>query len=44
MRDEWRSISDYLRTKGFTDDEIERAGITKTEGKSTYDRRWPATV
>jgi DNA primase len=38
VRDEWRSISDYLRTKGFTDDEMERAGITKTEGKSTYDR------
>lgn len=38
VRDEWRSISDYLKTKGFTDDEIERAGITKTEGKNTYDR------
>jgi DNA primase len=38
VRDEWRSISDYLKTKGFTDEEIERAGITKTEGKSTYDR------
>jgi len=38
VRDEWRSISDHLRTKGFTDEEMERAGITKTEGKSTYDR------
>jgi len=38
VRDEWRSISDYLRSKGFTDSEMERAGITKTEGKSTYDR------
>jgi DNA primase len=38
VRDEWRSISDYLKSKKFTDDEIERAGITKTEGKSTYDR------
>src|ERR1035437_5544536 len=38
VRDEWRTISDHLKSKGFTDDEIERAGITKTEGKSTYDR------
>lgn len=38
VRDEWRSISDHLKQKGFTDEEIERAGITKTEGKSTYDR------
>ena len=38
VRDEWRSISDYLKSKGFTDEEMERAGITKTEGKSTYDR------
>ena len=38
VRDEWRSISDHLKSKGFTDEEIERAGITKTEGKNTYDR------
>ncbi len=38
VRDEWRSISDYLKSKGFTDEEIERAGISKTEGKNTYDR------
>ena len=38
VRDEWRSISDYLKSKGFLDDEIERAGISKTEGKNTYDR------
>jgi DNA primase len=38
VRDEWRSISDHLKSKGFTDSEIERAGITKTEGNSTYDR------
>jgi len=38
VRDEWRSISDYLKLKGFTDEEIERAGISKTEGKNTYDR------
>ena len=38
VRDEWRSISDYLKQKGFTENEIDRAGITKTEGKNTYDR------
>lgn len=38
VRDEWRSISDHLKSKGYTDDEIERAGISKTEGKNTYDR------
>lgn len=38
VRDEWRSISDYLSKKGFTESEMERAGITKTEGKNTYDR------
>jgi DNA primase len=38
VRDEWRSISDHLKSKGFTDSEMERAGITKTEGNSTYDR------
>lgn len=38
VRDEWRSISDYLKSKGFTENEMERAGITKTEGKNTYDR------
>ena len=29
VREEWRSISDYLKKKGFTENEIERAGITK---------------
>jgi DNA primase len=38
VRDEWRSISDYLKSKGYLDEEIERAGISKTEGKNTYDR------
>ncbi len=38
VRDEWRSISDHLKSKGYFDDEIERAGISKTEGKNTYDR------
>ncbi len=36
---EWRLASDHLRQKGFTDQEIEKAGLTKpTEGKSPYDR------
>ncbi len=38
VRDEWRTISDHLKSKGYTDEEIERAGISKTEGKNTYDR------
>lgn len=38
VREEWRSISDYLRSKNFTESEMDRAGITKTEGKNTYDR------
>ncbi len=38
VRDEWRSISDFLKSKGFTNEEIERAGITKSDGKNTYDR------
>ncbi len=38
VRDEWRSISDHLRNKNFSDKEMERAGITKTENGSTYDR------
>lgn len=33
VRDEWRSISDYLKSKGFTDEEMERAGITKTPAR-----------
>lgn len=38
VRDEWRSIYDHLKSKGFTDDEMSRAGIVKTESNSTYDR------
>jgi DNA primase len=38
VRDEWRSISDHLKSKGFTDDEMLRAGMVKTENNSTYDR------
>jgi len=36
---EWRLAYEYLRTKDYTDQEIERAGITKAaEGKGYYDR------
>ena len=36
---EWRLAYDHLRQKGFSDQEIEKAGLIKpTEGKSPYDR------
>lgn len=36
---EWRVAYEHLRGKGFTDLEIEKAGLIKpTEGKSPYDR------
>ena len=36
---DWRLAYDHLHAKGFTDQEIERAGLIKTvEGKSPYDR------
>jgi DNA primase len=38
VRDEWRSIYEYLKSKGYTDDEMLRAGMIKTEGQNTYDR------
>jgi DNA primase len=38
VRDEWRSIFDFLKSKGYSDDEALRAGIVKTENNSTYDR------
>lgn len=38
VRDEWKSIYEYLKSKGYTDDEMLRAGIVKTENNSTYDR------
>ncbi|MFA6226933.1 MAG: DNA primase [Candidatus Paceibacterota bacterium] len=38
VRDEWRSIYDHLKSKGFSDDEMLRAGMVKTENNSTYDR------
>lgn len=38
VRDEWRTIYEYLKSKGYTDDEMLRAGVIKTEGQNTYDR------
>ncbi len=38
VRDEWRSIYDFLKSKGYSDDEMLRAGMVKTENNSTYDR------
>ncbi len=36
---DWRLAYDHLHSKGFSDQEIERAGLIKTvEGKSPYDR------
>ncbi len=36
---EWRAVYDHLRGKGFSDLEIEKAGLVKpTEGKEPYDR------
>ncbi len=38
VRDDWRTIYDHLKSKGFSDDEMERAGMIKKEGQNTYDR------
>jgi len=38
VRNEWRTIYEHLKSKGFLDEEMERAGIIKTEGQNTYDR------
>lgn len=36
---EWRTLYTHLREKGFSDEETERAGLTKrAEGKGYYDR------
>jgi DNA primase len=36
---EWRAVYDHLRSKHFSDAEIEKAGLVKpTEGKEPYDR------
>ncbi len=36
--DEWQSCLDYCTTKGFSLDELEKAGLIKREGGKTYDR------
>ena len=36
--DAWRECLEYCREKGFTPEEIEKAGLTKTEKGKTYDR------
>ncbi len=38
VRDEWRTAYDHLKSKGFTENEMERAGIIKSENGKTYDR------
>ena len=38
VRNEWRTIYEHLKSKGFLDEEMERAGMIKTEGQNTYDR------
>ncbi len=38
VRDEWRDILDHLKSKGFTESEMERSGMIKTENGHTYDR------
>jgi DNA primase len=38
VRNEWRTVYEHLKSKGFLDEEMERAGMIKTEGQNTYDR------
>ena len=39
VKDEWSSLYDYLKERGYTDEEIERAGlIVKKDGGGYYDR------
>lgn len=38
VRDEWREAYEHLKSKGFTESEMERAGMIKTENGHTYDR------
>ena len=37
-RESWRDLYQYLKTKGFSDPEIERAGLAKGSDKGMYDR------
>jgi len=36
--DDWHKVSEYLKGKGFTDEEMERAGLIKKGDKGFYDR------
>lgn len=40
VKDDWRTVSNFLQKKGFTEKELERAGLTKKsdDGKNVYDR------
>lgn len=36
--DDWRQLTEYLQSKGYTDSEIEAAGLAKKGDKGLYDR------
>jgi len=40
VKDDWRTVSNFLQKRGFTEKELERAGLTKKsdDGKNVYDR------
>ena len=38
VKDEWRSLSDYLIKKGYKIEDIEKVGLIKKSEKGTYDR------
>jgi DNA primase len=37
-KDDWRTLYDYLKSKGYSDFEIEKAGLIKKTEKGYYDR------
>ncbi|OGD68183.1 DNA primase [Candidatus Campbellbacteria bacterium RIFCSPLOWO2_02_FULL_35_11] len=38
VKDEWRNLYDYLKTRGFNDEEMEKVGLIKKAEKGYYDR------
>ena len=38
IKDDWRLLYNYLKTKGYKDEEIEKAGLAKRSEKGFYDR------
>lgn len=38
IKDDWRLLYNYLKTKGYLDEEIEKAGLAKKSEKGYYDR------